>query len=212
MAAPIPEYTYDPVSGRYRSRGTGRYVSGVEIRGALDVAIDAAAKDMRAVSEQLRAGAISLAEWQLAMERGIKNMHVASGAAAKGGWAQMSQSDWGRVGKEIQRQYEYLRTFAEQIATGRQKLNGQFLSRAEMYVQSARTTFHEIERREQERHGMDEERRERHSRDSCPTCVDQARLGWQPIGTLRRIGDSECRTRCRCGFVFRYSSETSVTT
>jgi hypothetical protein len=38
---------------------------------------------------------------------------------------------------------------------------------------------------------------------NCDTCLAQAALGWQPIGSLNPIGASECRARCHCWFNFR---------
>lgn len=204
MATPRGGFRYNERAGRYIS-ANGRFVSNQQVRAALDAAIDSAAAEMRGVSKALQAGTISLAEWQLSMEAAIKSMHINGAALAKGGYAQMSQADYGRAGREIRRQYEYLRAFAADIASGKQKLDGRFIVRSEMYIQSARGTYHEEERRARAQRGFDEEMRVRHSRDSCPTCV-RAAGRWAPIGTLPRIGESECRTRCLCSFSYRNSA------
>lgn len=34
--------------------------------------------------------------------------------------------------------------------------------------------------------------------NACQTCLDQSELGWQPLGTLAEIGDSECLGNCDC--------------
>jgi hypothetical protein len=39
--------------------------------------------------------------------------------------------------------------------------------------------------------------------EHCPGCIDRAERGWSPIGTLPPLGDSECRVRCQCYFLFR---------
>jgi hypothetical protein len=134
----------------------------------------------------------------------IKLAHTASAAAARGGWAQMSQSDWGAAGRMIRDQYDYLRNFADQIASGQQLLNGNALVRADLYADAARGTFEQMRRRyEQQQNGMQEERRVLGEADHCEGCLAQAELGWQPIGTLDPIGAEECITRCHCTFFYR---------
>jgi hypothetical protein len=115
----------------------------------------------------------------------------------------MTPSDWGRVGSITKKQYAFLQRFAIDIETGKQKLNGNFLRRAGMYADASRGTGQDVARVEASKKGLTEERRIRFPGDSCETCVEQAKLKWQPLGALNRIGDSECRTNCRCVFEFR---------
>jgi hypothetical protein len=203
MAIPRGPYTWDAGSRRYRSTSTGRFVSAAAVRAELDKSIDAAARAMREASESLRTGGMSLAQWELRMAEEIRNSYLASTALAKGGWAQMTPADYGRAGRAIRNQYEYLRKFAADIASGKQKLDGTLGRRAELYVQASRGAYEETRRRDEANRGMSEERRVRHARDSCETCVTEAGKGWQPIGTLRQIGDSQCLSRCKCQFEFR---------
>ena len=39
-----------------------------------------------------------------------------------------------------------------------------------------------------------------HEHKYCQTCISQSRMGWQPVGTLNEIGDSECMGSCDCYF------------
>jgi hypothetical protein len=39
--------------------------------------------------------------------------------------------------------------------------------------------------------------------EHCPDCPPIAALGWQPIGTLPEIGDSDCHQLCLCHFEYR---------
>jgi len=45
-------------------------------------------------------------------------------------------------------------------------------------------------------------RRDRHA--ECATCTAQTAMGWQPVGTLLPIGDSECLGNCDCFFAFKH--------
>jgi hypothetical protein len=148
-------------------------------------------------------GEITLAKWQQGMSAQIKNSHLAAGASAKGGWAQMSQADYGQVGGRLKRQYEYLNNFAADIASGKQKLNGNFLRRADMYLEAARGTYEEARRRLYAQSGYTEERRVLGRAEHCKDCLDFAGRRWQPINTLPPIGASICLTNCHCRFIYR---------
>jgi hypothetical protein len=60
---------------------------------------------------------------------------------------------------------------------------------------------------------MEEELRVLGEADHCSTeddpdgdregCLELAALGWQPIGTLPKIGESVCIVNCHCRFAYR---------
>jgi len=200
-----PDFRFNPnlgSTGRYIGKN-GRAVSNQAIVNELENIVSGVKTEMTAISQRLQAGTINLADWQLQMRDRVKIIHTAEASIAKGGWARMTPSDWGRVGSIAKKQYAFLQNFAIDIESGKQKLNGQFLRRAGMYADAGRGTGGDVQRIEANKNGLTEERRIRFPGDSCPTCIDQAKQGWQPLGTLNRIGDSECRTNCRCVFEFR---------
>jgi hypothetical protein len=198
-----PDYTYDERAARYREVDTGRFASGKAILSSLNGVIDASQANITGLTQSLMDGNITVSEWQAGMASEIKLAHVASAAAAKGGWAQMSQADWGRAGQMIRRQYQYLQGFANEIESGKQPLNGRALVRAKLYAQAARGTYEQIRRHEMEVLGNNEERRVLGAAEHCQGCIGQAAKGWQPIGTLDPIGAEECVTNCQCHFEYR---------
>lgn len=203
-AEPASHYGWNETAGRYINLNTGRFVPFPVVRDALETVIDAAADNMHTLTQSLIDGNIQLAEWQMGMMEQIKLAHTASAAASRGGWAQMSQADWGAAGRMIRDQYDYLRNFANQIANGEQLLNGTALVRSDLYGAAARGTFEQMRRRyERLMNGMEEEKRVLGDADHCPGCLTQAGMGWQPIGTLDPIGAEECVTRCHCRFIYR---------
>jgi len=142
---------------------------------------------------------------ETAMMQEIKTAHVASASLSQGGWAQMTQSDWGATGQMIREQYDYLRNFASQIASGEQALDGRALVRADLYADAVNGTYSKMETRDAIAEGFDEEIRDLESGvDHCDGCIEQAGH-WEPIGTLDEIGDEECSTRCRCEKRYRNS-------
>ena len=197
-------FGWNEQAGRYVDLESGRFVKFIEVRGALESVMESAGASMHDLTQQLIDQQISLADWQSGMMDQIKLAHVAAGSAANGGWAQMSQSDWGATGQLIKEQYEFMRNFSNQIASGEQLLNGQALVRADMYGEAARGTFETMQTRYQLiNNGMEEEIRILGEADHCDGCLEQAALGWQPIGTLDDIGEEECLTRCHCTKKYR---------
>lgn len=181
----------------------GRFLSRTAVRDTLDNALANNAKVVRDLTQQLQDGRITLAAWQTGMAREIKNVHLYSAAAARGGWAQMTPAAYARVGERVEVQYRYLMRFAEQIASGEQPLNGRAITRAMMYSEAGRNTFHRVEREEMGVRGMTEERSILHANDSCEGCLEQADLEWQPLGEAAEIGERDCLTRCRCTMDYR---------
>lgn len=197
-----PSIGYDIRTGRYRDVRSGQFVSQQTVRRALDSVIDKAAKDARAVTQRLRDGNVSLAGWQREMADTIRRTHGASAAMARGGWAQMTPSDWGRVGQRVRRQYEYLDRFAAQIETGAIPMDGRILSRAELYALDARSQYEADRLTMEGQLGKVRCRSIRSARDSCAGCIAAAGLGWVTLDQMPPPGSRDCGNRCRCHLEF----------
>lgn len=197
-----PEYIWNPPLRRYIDADTGRIVSNQQVRAALDAVILSAKQETRDLTKQLLDGKLALAEWQEQMAFNLKMQTLASFALAKGGWAQMTPSDWGRAGAELKKQYAYLQKFALDIQNGKISFDGRILTRADLYSERARGTFEDVRREMARAEGFDRERRILGIAEHCPDCLDAAARGWQEIGTLPAIGDSVCRQHCHCRFEF----------
>lgn len=203
-------YVYDARlgGGRYRDLETGRVVTWDRVRQELDTRIIKGAEDrMAALTERLQQKQLSLADWQRGMAAEIKDLHGASAIVGNGGWGNMTQADWGRLGQTVKGQRAYLQNFALDLEKGRYGIppDGRAVTRARMYGQAGRATAEEAQRRDKADAGLREERRVLGKADHCLTCLEEAAKGWQPIGTLRRIGDSLCTVNCYCRFEYRSS-------
>lgn len=195
-------YGWNDKSARYYDRITGRYVSRDIVRHALDGVLSFAADEARDVSSQLREGTVDLAEWQAKMRQLTKDSMLQAQALARGGWDQLTSSDYGKVGAAVRMQYEYLDKFTKEIRRGL-PLDGRFLSRASMYPKSARPFFHDEQRALLDDTGYSEERNVLHPAEHCDECMDQSAAGWVPIGTLIPIGGRTCLGNDQCTMRYR---------
>ena len=137
-------YRWEPnagVSGRYRDTSTGRYVQGAAVRRELDRYLDNS-DPAKALAEALRGRQLSVADWEVAMRRHVKNVNLNAIALERGGWANLTPADFGRVGQIVREQYAYLKGFAADIASGKQRLDGTLGTRAKLYSQAARTSLY----------------------------------------------------------------------
>jgi hypothetical protein len=208
LLAASTSFAWDASLGVYVVIATRETVTFQTVREIAENVAQAQLIGMEALTRQLQEGLINVAEWQLGMARHIKTLHVNAMVLARGGWAQMSQADWGFVGSRVKEQYRFLRNFANQISNGTQALDGRALVRAGMYEDAARASYEEMRRRSERLYNnMEEERRELGAADHCDDCLTFAGMGWQPINTLPRIGESQCRTNCHCRFAFRRRGE-----
>ena len=194
-------YRWQPnagASGRYQDARSGRFVPAATVRRELDVYLDGP-DPAKALAEALRARQVSLADWEIAMRRHVKNVHLTAIATERGGWANMRPQDYGRAGQIIREQYAYLRNFGRDIAAGRQRLDGTLGVRASMYTQAGRTSFYKSKQANLAGGGLDMVRSIRHARDSCPECIDLDGK-WFRLGdpAYKLPGQRICLTRCHC--------------
>ncbi len=205
-----PKYRYNEAAQRYVDK-TGKFVPQTKIVNALEYQRDKARANIGNLAAQLRAGEINLAEWRAGMLKEIKVAHVASAAAAKGGWAQMTQADYGRAGGKLARQYEYLNNFAAEIQSGKAKLDGSLDVRANMYVNASRNTYERTINETKKDTGLREMRNRLGAADHCstsayaPGCLEMNALGWVSIDDARFVmpGERTCLTSCHCSVTYR---------
>ena len=113
-----------------------------------------------------------------------------------------------------------LRGFAREVASGKQARNGILLVRSDLYASAARGTYEDMGTYVNQVYGgRTQERRVLGDAEHCRTvrtraeavlgqpglegCVELAAKGWQPIGSLPKIGQSPCRSNCKCTKIYR---------
>jgi hypothetical protein len=198
---PEPKFKWNNRAGRY-TNASGKFISQARVNEAFSAAIDNSAKVMASHTQALKEGRTTLRAWQVTMRAEVKNVHLYTGALSKGGFAQLSPADLGRIGQRVKEQYKYLDRFAQQIAQGAQVTDGTIIGRSRLYAQSGRQTLHLMDRANNEARGLTEERCLAESKP-CPGCANEASRGWVPIGSLVPIGSRQCNMNCRCEVEYR---------
>lgn len=197
-------FGWNAASQRYTDLASGRFVPHAAVSRAIggpNGVIVNARIEIERLAEQVTDGTIEIGEWQERMAGAVKNLDVATMAAGKGGIAQLTQRDYGLAGQRLRFDYARLEQFARDIEAGRIRGNA-IANRARLYANRRNGVF-ENTRRDAAAEVFTEERRVMTPGENCKTCVEQARLKWQPLGTLNKIGDSLCKMNCRCVFRFR---------
>ena len=196
-------YRWEPstgASGRYRDE-RGRFVASSTVRRELDRYLDAA-DPAKALAEALRGRAVSLADWELGMRRHVKNVTINAISLERGGYANVRPSDWGRAGAIVREQYGYLKGFAADIASGKQKLDGTLARRASLYSQSARNAHYRSKAANMSgkvTHQMSV----RSARDSCWQCRELDRKVFRIDDTSFPLpGRRVCNHNCQCHLAY----------
>ena len=198
----MPNYRWEPgagVTGRYRDTRTGRFLAPKVVRDELDRYLLNSAEPVNDLAQRLRDGTINLEDWHTAMRREIKNAHLNAMAEAVGGYNNMTPADYGRAGQRIREEYGFLRGFADDIASGKQRLDGTLQRRGQMYIDSARKTFYKGIEAATERGGITHIRSVLNPADHCAECVALDKR-WYSIagGAYTPPGNRICRSNCKC--------------
>ncbi len=196
------EFYYDKSLQRYRYQDSGKFVSAQAVENLTRQSIAQVKRGLLDVHELLIGDKISLATWEQTNAEALKKLHSWNYLLGKGGAANMTQSDNGKLGLRLSYEYGYLRSFAQDIADGKVS-EAQFLARTDLYVNSTTGSFEEGKRAAHKDGGYVWEKRVRTKQESCQSCLGYADMGWQPIGTLPQPTQKcECRANCGCKFVF----------
>ena len=198
----MPNFVWVPgvsVTGRYRNKATGRFMSPEIVRAELDTFLQNSGEPVKGLSQSLRDGAINLEDCLTAMTRQIKNVHLNAIAESVGGFNNMTPADYGRAGQIIRQEYGFLHSFAEDIASGKQRLDGTLDRRAKMYVDAGRKSFYKGLGAAVETGRVTHIRSKLNPADHCDECV-ALEDRWYKIGSEAWVppGFRECRTNCKC--------------
>src|SRR5919106_4453552 len=128
-------FVWDAQSRRYIHLASRRYVPSLEIRNqAIEPLIQASKAAQRTLATSLQAGDTRLSDWQLAMLDQVKHTQIAAALAANGGEENSNNVDYKKIAALILLLLFFLQGFAEEIAVGKQPLNGLLFLRSDLYA------------------------------------------------------------------------------
>jgi hypothetical protein len=196
------EFTWNKATQRYRF-DNGQFASRAQVEALTEKYITQSKDKIRDLAELLESKAINVSTFETAVAKQLKEAHINSYALGKGGVKQLTQRDYGIMGAELKKEYQYLRNFTQEIKQGNLSPN-QIRARLEMYADGLHGS-RELGKLEGHRAaGYIWEMRSIHSSESCADCLRYQGQGWMPLGTLPNPGDRcRCRSRCRCSKSFK---------
>jgi hypothetical protein len=202
---PNPGFGWNANAGRYVDMATGRFMP----RDAVFDIVDQSIETFKLETKNFIAGVIDrrvpIEVLHRAAIQEIKLAHLESYAAGRGGWAQMTQSDYGRIGQMLRQEYGYLRGFMEDIQAGLLS-EAQIKARMDLYINHSLTSFWNGSRTAAGEAGNTERRRVLGSTDNhCKDCPGYAGV-WSPINDPWPPPPGmacECSGNCLCSEEYR---------
>lgn len=115
----MPEWGYSPRYKSYRNLSNGQWASRKQVQGwvADNLALADSATDT--LANMMSNDLLRVGDWQTAMRQQIKKSYTDQYILGKGGIEQMTQADWGSIGGQLSRQFSYLDSFADDVASGK---------------------------------------------------------------------------------------------
>lgn len=125
---------------RYRDTETGRFVPRSTVIRYSNMAISAGSDAAAELATLVSSGQISPADWVALLREEIKATFIQEAILGKGGRDNMTQSDWGTVGRALRDQYAYLDGFQQDIEDGLLS-EGQIRARSHLYFLASKAAF-----------------------------------------------------------------------
>lgn len=197
-------FVWSARSARYIDPATGRFVGRAQVKTAVEQVIDGARAELQAHTRLLAAGAVDLPTWQAQCAQTLRALHLASAVIGKGGRAQMTPADYGRIGARTKDQYGFLARMAGEIHSGTLDIaNAPAVERRiGLYADAARATYEQSSRDSASGSTLSWERNILGTADHCDECLAATASGRVPIGTLPLPGQRVCKQGCKCSLVY----------
>lgn len=195
---------WDKKVKRYRD-ARGRFAKPKWVLREVDKGIDTIQREMDTLTRRLINREITLADWQAGTRDILKASHTLYASVGRGGYKQMTQSDWGRVGALTRRQYEKLNGFANDIERGKLRTFKQISNRSGQYLKAVRVSYYVNEQRSQIEAGKTQCARILRAAESCVECIawSKKQKGFVDIQEMPPIGTLLCGQFCKCYFEYR---------
>lgn len=196
-------FLYNARQARYEYASDLKPLSGSKLLDVLERREKDGFATMQRLGAALKEGKIGVNDWQNAVAFELRRAHSQAYALGRGGWQQMTSEDRAAVSARLRSEFDYLRQFAGEIASGKLS-DKQIAARVEMYAKHIQTSYYTGETAAKIDAGLTQEMRvlgatHRHCMD-CPGYAGH----WEPIGTLPEPGlECQCTAYCKCSKIYR---------
>lgn len=198
----MAEYTWDGEAGVYRDAETGEAVDDDTLAAAVLALITAGTVTLGVLAQELATGDRSPTGFVRDARPTLAAGHLAVGALAVGGTAQLDADAQALIGDRLGREYEYLDGLAADWQQGAAS-PAQLLARTAMYAAAFWGTWQLARGLTAQRQGRTRERNVLNpGADHCAGCRAETDKGWRRLGTLVPPGGRSCRSQCRCHLEF----------
>lgn len=118
----------------------GRVMSQATLHDVRDAYLAATEDLIDSYVNNLSSGTWTVAKFEEEMRKRLKHAYIAEYTLGAGGFEQMTQADYGRIGAQLKKQYKYLRSYLQDLADGKET-TGNARQRANNFMGSARQAF-----------------------------------------------------------------------
>ena len=125
---------------RYRNVSTGRFVSAASSTALRDDLVVRLQSETSELAAKLADGRLSVQDWEREMQRAVREINTVQWAFGRGGRNAMAAEDRAALAETIRAQYDFLRSFALQIAEG-ELTAAQVAARAQLYNASSTQAY-----------------------------------------------------------------------
>lgn len=200
------EFVYDRRANRYRYADSGRFLSEQAVKSLTRGRIKSIKSDLGTLGDLLVQRKISLATWEEATARTLKELYIENLLLGRGGLKNTFAADYTAVGRLLRQEYRYLQGVSADLRQGTMTA-AQFRARMNLYANKSRAAF-ELGR--QRAFGNRGEMRRLLGLTSrhCSDCLFYASRGWQPVGDLPLPTERcQCGPNCDCRVEYRDLSD-----
>ena len=209
MTTPLTgfNFQYDSVENVWRDITTGQVVADEVVIQEMHDHQEATYEALNALTLALFVGSITIAEWQIATALELKDAHIAQAIFGAGGVANMTSADRVRVNEILSSEYEFLTTFADDIASGNVS-EAQALARARQYGNASQQSYWDgvlVVSTVGVASTLNIITWQLNPGESCPDCIDLANNSPYSVLTLPTrpgAGATRCRGNCNCTLEF----------
>lgn len=212
------EFRFDPLTGRYKYRDSGRFAPREAVTNIVQRNIDRQQDELRSLAPRVANGEISLREFQTQAADLLKQLHVQSAFIGSNGIDRLSpetrQAIWLDVARELRRQYRTgidpvtgdrfgLQELSRKLAAG-ELSEAQLSNSLRMFGESAKVSYWRAAARAEAGGDRPYAIRELSAvAEHCKECIALSELPPQPIeDVVPPTQQCACRTNCACSLVF----------